>query len=445
MSAIRFFLSLGLKPPEDVDRSTLKRLSGFTDNWKVRSTGAIVKYERDIWFSVGQASALRRVRRFQSLESCGFYDNLKATYLTLKIDPGAFDEFKLMHDDIATHCLANASMFRRLWTLLHPQYYQLSIRDRVKIVPNYMAAVDGRLESFDPSCLYLLFCDSEPIEDLQSMVGNGEKTGTELAPFDLHQNDMLAAEDAGMPLLHLILIHWAPLNTRTETRRTIPGHDLQFLGHINKVWGIWDAVLVSFAAFSRELRGAVPERYIPASRWTYRKPMVIHLLLGYIKFESFDLRNVWRTATSLRELYWQRRRHLTRWLAILQKAGVDLEAYGRRQLRKIGRSSCKYDLCGRVLLRDWSSPGGFRSYHVRIESIITGARPEDWRVIWDADVERFAGQFWEMIKQSPPQSRMPGEWATWDDDTEDSSKWSDESWDDDSEDPSEWSDESWDE
>lgn len=41
-----------------------------------------------------------------------------------------------------------------------------------------------------------------------------------------------------------------------------------------------------------------------------------------------------------------------------------------------------------------------------------GSRPEDWRLIWDMDIEEMAGEFWLMLDD---QKSFPGSWdSSWD-------------------------------
>lgn len=37
-----------------------------------------------------------------------------------------------------------------------------------------------------------------------------------------------------------------------------------------------------------------------------------------------------------------------------------------------------------------------------------GPEPEDWDIYWDEPTDMFAGEFWELIENPPPQ--IPGAW-----------------------------------
>jgi hypothetical protein len=53
----------------------------------------------------------------------------------------------------------------------------------------------------------------------------------------------------------------------------------------------------------------------------------------------------------------------------------------------------------------------------KLVDIQYGSRPEDWKSVWDMDVEEMAGEFWLMLDDQNP---LPGSWdSSWDCDTND--------------------------
>ncbi|KAF5511598.1 hypothetical protein CGCS363_v003594 [Colletotrichum siamense] len=81
------------------------------------------------------------------------------------------------------------------------------------------------------------------------------------------------------------------------------------------------------------------------------------------------------------------------WLEDAQASGIDLAEYGRRQL-DIHNSG--YESFDRR-----SNLGMIRSGGPRLISFMFGPRPQDWKLIWDPDVEEFAGDFWDFTENPP--------------------------------------------
>ena len=93
------------------------------------------------------------------------------------------------------------------------------------------------------------------------------------------------------------------------------------------------------------------------------------------------------------------------WLEDLLIAGVDLEAYGELE-RAAYEEAC-------------SNSGYWPHVWVKnpclyLVSFTYGPRPQDWNFVWDAFVEDFAGEFWQLVE--PPPVRIPGAWVDEDED-----------------------------
>lgn len=102
------------------------------------------------------------------------------------------------------------------------------------------------------------------------------------------------------------------------------------------------------------------------------------------------------------------RRFLTSWLEDVQSAGIDLAAYGKKELELFVRDH-------QVLALRWCTldigpkSDGYPLSGPRLVSFTYGPEPEDWELIWDPDTEEFAGDFWELVEDRP--LPVPGAWG----------------------------------
>lgn len=98
---------------------------------------------------------------------------------------------------------------------------------------------------------------------------------------------------------------------------------------------------------------------------------------------------------SKRRLTWT----MASWLEDVHASGIDLAEYGRRQL-EVYRSS--HESFRRWWQLSMLRPADdFDLYGPRLMSFIFGPRPQDWKLIWDPDVEGFAGDFWKLTENPP--------------------------------------------
>jgi hypothetical protein len=103
-------------------------------------------------------------------------------------------------------------------------------------------------------------------------------------------------------------------------------------------------------------------------------------------------------------------RAVRRWLMLLQEQAVDvpLEIYGQGEWKQVQQH------LGKSL---WYSPNRYgRAPRDRLGPKLVGFRfgPEvcDWQLDWDLDLERYAGDFWNVIENSTAEvSYMPGAWV----------------------------------
>ncbi|KAK6948976.1 hypothetical protein Daesc_009048 [Daldinia eschscholtzii] len=92
------------------------------------------------------------------------------------------------------------------------------------------------------------------------------------------------------------------------------------------------------------------------------------------------------------------------WLKALALAGVDLEAYGRREYA--------------ILLDDYSlryivayshSYSGILRLKIYLIRFKFGPKPEDWEFYFNEPTDEFAGDFWKLVEDPP--LRIPGAWV----------------------------------
>lgn len=94
---------------------------------------------------------------------------------------------------------------------------------------------------------------------------------------------------------------------------------------------------------------------------------------------------------------------IRRWVRDLGDCGVDLRKYGKREARLLEQNS-------KLRNERWGRPPSQRSESwPKLKAIKYGADPEDWSLVWDEEVEEFAGEFWDMLDNEMP--RVPGAWV----------------------------------
>ncbi|KAK4194495.1 hypothetical protein QBC40DRAFT_188065, partial [Triangularia verruculosa] len=114
----------------------------------------------------------------------------------------------------------------------------------------------------------------------------------------------------------------------------------------------------------------------------------------------------WRERQSPRRARCKFVRAVKLWLEDLVVSGTDLVSYGSYEITSHR---------GAEWLREWrwgylnSGRAVFDSTGPKLESFSFGQRPEDCVFAWDLGVEEFAGDFWQMTDDSPP--NIPGAWV----------------------------------
>ncbi|KAK0640821.1 hypothetical protein B0T16DRAFT_460964 [Cercophora newfieldiana] len=134
---------------------------------------------------------------------------------------------------------------------------------------------------------------------------------------------------------------------------------------------------------------------------------------------------------------------LLHWVQLLIESGVDVVAYGQwetRQLRKMPRY-WDHPWCDVFAIRNstdtelgfletatafWTGPSDHDScpmFHynkrtgpmARLQDIVYGPKPEDWRFVWETYEDEWPGQFWKGVdarieREEALRSRPPGAW-----------------------------------
>ncbi|KAF6842850.1 hypothetical protein CMUS01_02652 [Colletotrichum musicola] len=132
--------------------------------------------------------------------------------------------------------------------------------------------------------------------------------------------------------------------------------------------------------------------------------IIYSFIRGLLKAVRMDWHKCWKS---------QRRhtsRALRRWLEVVQDSGIDLEEYGKHE------SDCLYTnhVLRRVRWNIWEwdfereRPYDSRS-GPRLERIVFGPKPEDWKFVWDPAIEEYVEEFWDMVETPPLQ--VPGAWV----------------------------------
>ena len=114
---------------------------------------------------------------------------------------------------------------------------------------------------------------------------------------------------------------------------------------------------------------------------------------------------------------------LNYWLAMLQKAGVDLTAYGEREVEVLRQDHS--DLKGsfdanairrsrqvpRPLLREYRRPrnGDYYWIPIRIIGMEYGSQLCDWKLLWAPEYETFGSDFWKLVDEI--ELDIPGSWV----------------------------------
>ena len=90
---------------------------------------------------------------------------------------------------------------------------------------------------------------------------------------------------------------------------------------------------------------------------------------------------------------------LKAWLLALESGGVDLAAYGKREVDFIHNQHKSWEPP-----QAQNSPPGMRLIHIRY-----GAEVEDWELLWAEEIEAQAHEFWELVER--PIDVVPGTWV----------------------------------
>ncbi|KAJ3569866.1 hypothetical protein NPX13_g5933 [Xylaria arbuscula] len=120
--------------------------------------------------------------------------------------------------------------------------------------------------------------------------------------------------------------------------------------------------------------------------------------LSYFRYEEED----YLAPDCTRDLKKRMQVTLKWWLEDLAACQVDLMEYGKRERRfflhnkKVNQA---HYYCGRKITNEKTPEERFDD-KVRLVDFDYGARPSDWRLYWDVETERYAGDFWYEIEKS---------------------------------------------
>ncbi|KAF6792057.1 hypothetical protein CSOJ01_14206 [Colletotrichum sojae] len=97
---------------------------------------------------------------------------------------------------------------------------------------------------------------------------------------------------------------------------------------------------------------------------------------------------------------------MLRWLEDLLECGLDLASYGREEQFFLAQDTSK---------REFGLSGGTSSFLVRLISLDSGARPQDWKLYWSEATDELAGDFWTILEADSDISvdksmPIPGAW-----------------------------------
>ncbi|KAI1754568.1 hypothetical protein F4782DRAFT_544855 [Xylaria castorea] len=119
--------------------------------------------------------------------------------------------------------------------------------------------------------------------------------------------------------------------------------------------------------------------------------------LSYFRYETQEH----QTPTCTQDLRKRMQVTLTWWLEDLAACQVNLIEYGRRERRIFLRNEKlkrAYYYCG-CRIEDEKSPEYTFEDMIRLIDFEYGAKPSDWRLHWDAEIERYVGDFWNFVEK----------------------------------------------
>lgn len=146
----------------------------------------------------------------------------------------------------------------------------------------------------------------------------------------------------------------------------------------------------------------------PVCQFLKQQPPMTPLFtaLSYFRFELYLPQDPIRTRDLRRMIHTT----LTWWLEDLAECKVDLLKYGRREralflrnqeLRRIWYRGCS-------MLHNKEHPTYELEDMLRLADFTYGPRPADWKFHWDMEIERFVGDFWDLVENPIP--HLPGSW-----------------------------------
>ncbi|OIW34421.1 hypothetical protein CONLIGDRAFT_638782 [Coniochaeta ligniaria NRRL 30616] len=104
------------------------------------------------------------------------------------------------------------------------------------------------------------------------------------------------------------------------------------------------------------------------------------------------------------------------WLEAVQDCGVDLGAYSRNILDLLNTRLSEYGPWDRQWCH-WCQrygPPDHRRYKLLRLEVSSGPNPLAWDLVWDVEIEEYAGEFWDLIARSESdisELQMPGSWV----------------------------------
>ncbi|KAI3322787.1 hypothetical protein HD806DRAFT_114696 [Xylariaceae sp. AK1471] len=124
--------------------------------------------------------------------------------------------------------------------------------------------------------------------------------------------------------------------------------------------------------------------------------------LSYFRWETQEH----QVPTCIRDLKRIMQTTLIWWLEDLAACQVDLMRYGRRERRIFLRNEKlkqAWYYCGSRVEHE-QSPISIFEDKVRLVDFDYGAKPSDWRLHWDTEIERYVGDFWSSVENLLPHS-----------------------------------------
>ncbi|KAI0866035.1 hypothetical protein F4860DRAFT_458705 [Xylaria cubensis] len=119
--------------------------------------------------------------------------------------------------------------------------------------------------------------------------------------------------------------------------------------------------------------------------------------LSYFRYETQED----QLPTCTKDLKRRIQTTLTWWLEDLAACKVNLIKYGRRERRIFLRNENlkrAYYYCGGRIEGEQTPEYAFED-RIRLVDFEYGAKPSDWRLHWDAEIERYAGDFWNLVEK----------------------------------------------